>query len=129
MSARGAMPRAAVWIVTLALVTGVSLVGCGGKPSRSSAAAAADSAAAVRARSQALIENGNQAFRTGDFALAARRYASAAVVDPDDPAAYYGLGMALAKLGRDEQARVAYARARDLVRRGRTIADSLDAGR
>lgn len=116
-------------IVILALVAALSLAGCGAKPTRSSAAAAADSAAAVRARSQALIENGNQAFRTGDFALAARRYASAAVVDPDDPAAYYGLGMALAKLGRDEQARVAYARARDLVRRGRTIADSLDAGR
>jgi Flp pilus assembly protein TadD len=116
-------------VVLLTLVVLGSLAGCSGKPAHSKAEVAADSAAAVRARSQALIENGNQAFRTGDFALAARRYASAAVVDPDDPAAYYGLGMALSKLGRDEQARVAYARARDLVRRGHTIADSLDAGR
>ena len=46
----------------------------------------------------------------------AKRYASAAVVSPDDPAAYYGLGMALAKLGRDDEARVAYARARELSR-------------
>jgi Flp pilus assembly protein TadD len=114
--------------VLLALVVVGSLAGCGGQPAHSKTQVAADSAAAVRARSQALIENGNQAFRTGDFALAARRYASAAVVDPDDPAAYYGLGMALSKLGRDEQARVAYARARDLVRKGHTIADSLDAG-
>lgn len=117
-------------VAGLALLAGsVWLAGCSGKPARSSAEVAADSAAALRARSQALIENGNQAFRTGDFALAARRYASAAVVDPDDPAAYYGLGMALGKLGRDEQARVAYGRARDLVRRGHTIADSLDDGR
>ncbi|MFI5370873.1 MAG: tetratricopeptide repeat protein [Candidatus Eisenbacteria bacterium] len=109
-----------------ALVTTGTLGGCSSRPARSREAVAADSAAAVRARSQALIENGNQAFRAGDYALAARRYASAAVVDPDDPAAYYGLGMALGKLGRDEQARVAYGRARDLVRRGRSIDDSLD---
>jgi Flp pilus assembly protein TadD len=115
-------------VALLGLVLLGTLGGCSGKPARSKAEVAADSAAAVRARSQALIENGNQAFHTGDFALAARRYASAAVVDPDDPAAYYGLGMALSKLGRDEEARVAYARSRDLVRQGHTIVDSLDAG-
>jgi Flp pilus assembly protein TadD len=114
---------AVLGVCALASLAG-PLAGCG-KPARSRAAVAADSAAAVRARSQALIENGNQAFRAGDFALAARRYAAAAVVDADDPAAYYGLGMALAKLGRDEQARVAYQRARDLVRQGKTIVDSL----
>jgi Flp pilus assembly protein TadD len=37
------------------------------------------------------------------------------VVKPDDPAAYYGMGMALSKLGRDEEARKAYAKARDLA--------------
>ena len=70
---------------------------------------------AVRAR--ALIEAGNQAFSGGDYRLAARRYAAAAVNRPDDPAAFYGLGMALAKLGRDEDARAAYAKARELARR------------
>ena len=38
------------------------------------------------------------------------------MVSPDDAAAYYGLGMALAKLGRDDDARVAYAKARELSR-------------
>ncbi len=66
------------------------------------------------ARSQALIDSGNVAYRAGEFETAARRYASAAVAKPDDPAAYYGLGMALAKLGRDDEARDAYARARSL---------------
>jgi Flp pilus assembly protein TadD len=66
-------------------------------------------------RSQALIDSGNVAYRAGDFEDAARRYASAAVAKPDDPAAYYGLGMALAKLGRDDEARTAYARARALA--------------
>jgi Flp pilus assembly protein TadD len=69
------------------------------------------------ARAQALIDAGNQAFRTHDYGLAARRYAAAAVIREDDPAAYYGLGMALARLGRDEEARVAYARARALAQR------------
>jgi len=68
-------------------------------------------------RAQLLIESGNQAFVAGDFGLAARRYAAAAVIKKDDPAAYYGLGMALSKLGRDEDARAAYARARALSRR------------
>lgn len=66
------------------------------------------------ARSQALIDSGNVAYRAGEFEAAARRYASAAVAKPDDPAAYYGLGMALAKLGRDDEARDAYAKARSL---------------
>jgi Flp pilus assembly protein TadD len=73
-------------------------------------------AEASQLRAQALIDSGSSAFRNGDFAAAAKRYASAAVVNPEDPAAYYGLGMALAKLGRDDEARVAYARARELSR-------------
>jgi Tfp pilus assembly protein PilF len=68
------------------------------------------------ARAQALIESGNQAYRAGDYRSAARRFGAAAGVNPEDPAAYYGLGMALAKLGRDEEARAAYARARALAR-------------
>src|SRR5262245_43020634 len=66
-------------------------------------------------RAQLLIESGNRAYSNGNYGLAARRYAAAAVVRDDDPAAYYGLGMALAKLGRDEDARAAYARARALA--------------
>ncbi|MEK7329838.1 MAG: tetratricopeptide repeat protein [Candidatus Eisenbacteria bacterium] len=67
-------------------------------------------------RAQVLIDSGNQAFSAGNFGLAARRYAAAAVIKKDDPAAYYGLGMALSKLGRDEEARAAYARAREMAR-------------
>jgi Flp pilus assembly protein TadD len=73
---------------------------------------ATESAGATRA--DALISAGNSAFQQGDYRLAARRYAAAAVHRPDDPAAFYGLGMALSKLGRDEDARAAYARAREL---------------
>ena len=68
-------------------------------------------------RSQALIDSGNAAFRVKAYDDAARRYASAAAIQPDDPAAYYGLGMALSRLGRDDEARVAYAKARDLAGR------------
>ena len=68
-------------------------------------------------RSQALIDSGNAAFRAKAFDDAARRYASAVAIQPDDPAAYYGLGMALSRLGRDDEARVAYAKARELAAR------------
>ena len=70
-------------------------------------------------RAEALIDAGNQAFRAGDWKLAARRYSAAAVERPDDAAAFYGLGMSLAKLGRDEDARAAYAKARELAHQQR----------
>jgi Tfp pilus assembly protein PilF len=66
-------------------------------------------------RAEELIRAGNESYRSGDYRLAARRYAAAAVVRKNDPAAYFGMGMALSKLGRDEEARVAYAKARELV--------------
>ena len=66
-------------------------------------------------RVQAFLDAGNEAFRTGDFALAARRYAAAASLDPQEPACYVGLGMALGKLNRSEEARAAYQRARELA--------------
>jgi Flp pilus assembly protein TadD len=72
-----------------------------------------------QARAQALIDSGNQAYRTGDYRLALRRYAAGAVMRRDDPAAYYGMGMALSKLGRDEEARRAYGRARELAQQQR----------
>jgi tetratricopeptide (TPR) repeat protein len=75
----------------------------------------AETEATRAARAQALIESGNAAYRQGDYRLAVRRYAAASVERKDDPAAYYGLGMALSKLGRDEEARAAYARARGLA--------------
>jgi tetratricopeptide (TPR) repeat protein len=105
------LARAARRLIVLALVPALVIVsGCGGgaRP-----AAPVDNAE----RAQLLIESGNQAYSAGNYPLAARRYAAAAVIREDDPAAYYGLGMALAKLGRDEDARAAYARARELSRR------------
>ena len=71
--------------------------------------------AAQAARAQELIEAGNEAYTRGDYRLAVRRYAAATAVRKDDPAAYYGMGMALSKLGHDEEARANYARARELV--------------
>lgn len=68
-------------------------------------------------RAQALIEAGNEAYRAGDYHLASRRYAAAAVVRKDDPAAYFGMGMALTKLGRHEEAHAAYARAKELAQK------------
>jgi Flp pilus assembly protein TadD len=76
-------------------------------------------AAALQARSQALIDAGNTFYRAGDYTTAAKRYGAAVVVKPDDPAASFGLGMALTKLGRDEEARQAYARARELAQQAR----------
>jgi Flp pilus assembly protein TadD len=90
------------------LVLLLATVGCGGGAPNPGA----DDPAA---RSQALIEAGNVAYRAGDYELAARRFGAAAVVKKDDAAAYYGLGMALTRLGRDEDARVAYGRARRLT--------------
>jgi Flp pilus assembly protein TadD len=101
-------PLAAVIALVMALALGLS--GCGHE-------AAEPAPSDIAGRAQLLIESGNQAFTAGNFALAARRYAAAAVIRKDDPAAYYGLGMALSKLGRDEEARAAYARARELARR------------
>ena len=100
------------WMLAIGFSLGLlfAAAGCGG---RSQAPAPMDAAE----RAQLLIESGNQAYASGNFELAARRYAAAAVIREDDPAAYYGLGMALSKLGRDEDARSAYARARELSRR------------
>ena len=104
----------------LVLALGVlALASCGG--SRAPAQPPAD---AGRLRAQALVDSGNSAFRAADYTTAAKRYAAAAVVNPDDPAAFYGLGMALAKLGRDDEARVAYARSRELSR-GEADRDSM----
>src|SRR5262249_35686339 len=103
-------PRPA--IVAALLAAACWSAGCG--ESRPTTQVAAAEGAKLRA--QALIDSGNAAYRGGDFAVAAKRYAAAAVVSPDDPAAFYGLGMALSRLGRDDEARVAYARSRELTR-------------
>jgi Flp pilus assembly protein TadD len=111
----------AALVLALAVLAGCSKTAPHG--AASGAAPAADSAHATRSaiagslRSQALIDSGNAAFRVKDFDAAARRYASAVAIQPDDPAAYYGLGMALSRLGRDDEARVAYAKARELAAR------------
>lgn len=99
------------WMLAIGFALGLVVLagGCG----RTESPAPMDAAE----RAQLLIESGNQAYTSGKYELAARRYAAAAVIREDDPAAYYGLGMALSKLGRDEDARSAYARARELSRR------------
>lgn len=100
--------RRAVALLALALLTDCSRA----SPDR---AVAGIPTAAAAARAQMLLNAGNQAYHAGDYSLAARRYAAAAVVRKDDPVAYFGLGMALKKLGRDEDARAAYARSRELT--------------
>ncbi len=107
------MKRSRAWtaVATLLVVGALAVASCGPRRAAEQPAAVSDSL-----RAQALIDSGNAALRAGDFAQAAKRYASAAVVRPDDPAAFYGLGMALARLGRDDEARVAYAKARELSR-------------
>lgn len=93
---------------TLVLAALLALAGCTRRPPP----AAEDPGA----RAQALIAAGNAAYRDSSYEMAAKRYASAAVVMPNDPAAYYGLGMALSRLGRDDDARAAYAKARELLK-------------
>ena len=107
----GTRTQARRWIVVLAAL--VMFAGCG--QSQEIPRDPAEKAA----RAQELIDQGNTAYTAGDYRLAARRYAAAAVVRKDDPAAYYGMAMALQKLGRDEDARQAYARARELMQQKR----------
>lgn len=109
MDGHHARMRAAAWAVALALLP----AGCGSHPPR-----IVNNDPAVR--SQELIDAGNDAYRHHDWKLAAERYGAAAVVKKDDPAAYFGLGMALKALGRDDEARAAYAHARELAQRART---------
>lgn len=104
--------RAGITAVARLAVVLLPLAGCSERTARAPVA----TTAAPAARAQAMIDAGNRAYEAGDFALAAKRYAAAAVHQSDDPAAFFGLGMALARLGRDEEARVAYARARELAR-------------
>jgi len=98
-------------LVLLLCTLGLHGCGSGEPPPRTEAERAA--------RAQALIETGNEAYRAGDYRLAARRYAAAAVVRKDDPAAYFGMGMALSKLGRHEEAHAAYERSRELAQKQR----------
>ena len=99
-------------LAVLTAVSAFALPGCGERKVQ----APRDSAHATAARAQAMIDAGNRAYEAGEYGVAAKRYAGAAVSRPDDPAAFFGLGMALAKLGRDEEARAAYAKARELTR-------------
>ena len=94
------------------------LLGCGRGGAAKHAASGASSANAVspgRQRSQAFIDAGNQAYQAADYELALKRYAAAAVADPRDPAAYFGMGMTFTRLKREDEARAAFARARRLA--------------
>jgi Flp pilus assembly protein TadD len=113
--------RRLLLLVALGALYGVPLAGCA--PDRGSQLAAARrKEAALETRCQALIDEGNALYRAKDYTNASKRYAAAAVVKPDDAAAYFGLGMALTKLGRYEDARLAYSHARALARRMRDSA-------
>jgi Flp pilus assembly protein TadD len=107
--------RLAGALLALGLAAGCS------RPATDRAASAGAPPVDPVARAQLLVNAGNQAFHAGDYRLAARRYAAAAVERKDDPVAYFGLGMALTKLGRDEDARAAYAKARELTQRPRRV--------
>ena len=101
-----------------AIVLLLALAGCGGakKAATPEAAPAPAQAESGRARSQSFIEAGNEAYKAGDFELALKRYAAAAVADPRDPAAYFGMGMTFTRLKREDEARAAFARAQQLSR-------------
>ena len=103
----GRVVRAGMTLACFTMLVSVVAPGCASRTPQT--------AADREARAQQLIDSGNAAYRQGDYRLAVRRYAAAAVERKDDPAAYYGMGMALGKLGRDEEARAAYQRARDLT--------------
>ena len=83
---------------------------------------ASTSVSSSRERSQAFITAGNDAYKAGDFELALKRYAAAAVADPRDPAAYFGMGMTFTRLKREDEARAAYARAQQLAREEKAAA-------
>ena len=110
------MVRPPCSLLPILVAAALCAAGCSRAPAARSSAATSD-AADLRARSQAFIDSGNASYRRGDYATAAKRYSSAAAVDSTDPAACYGLGMALAKLGRGDEAREAYAHARLLAGR------------
>jgi len=103
-----------------ACAAGLTVLLCAGGCAKKSAETPASAPAAIpgtgRARSQAFIVAGNDAYKAGDFELALKRYASAAVADPRDPAAYFGMGMTFTRLKREDEARAAYARAQQLAR-------------
>jgi Flp pilus assembly protein TadD len=108
----------ALAIPLLLAVLGVAGCGRSGSTPGATATPAAGADTPQRQRSQTFIEAGNEAYRSGDFELALKRYAAAAVADPRDPAAYFGMGMTFTRLHREDEARAAFARAQELSRRG-----------
>ena len=106
---------------TFAWIACAGFLGCGApSPSKGQAPPGNPSAAVPgRTRSEAFIEAGNEAYRTSDFDLALKRYAAAAVADPRDPAAYFGMGMTFTRLKREDEARAAFAKAQQLSREER----------
>ena len=114
-----------VSVAALALAM-LASAGCakksGSDPSAAAPSTASSSVSSSRERSQAFITAGNDAYKAGDFELALKRYAAAAVADPRDPAAYFGMGMTFTRLKREDEARAAYARAQQLAREEKAAA-------
>lgn len=99
------------------LLAVLCVAGCGRSGGAKGAAATSAQGPPQRQRSQTFIEAGNEAYRAGQFELALKRYAAAAVADSRDPAAYFGMGMTFTRLNREDEARAAFARAQELSRR------------
>ncbi len=62
-------------------------------------------------QSERLVAQGQLAYQNGRFAEARDRFAEAVAADPHDASAQYGIGLALGKLDRWEEARAAFERA------------------
>jgi len=72
--------------------------------------------ASAAERTDLLVTQGQVAYRAGRTAEARDRFAAAVAGDPNDAAAQYGLGLALAKLGRWDEAQPPLERATALRR-------------
>jgi Flp pilus assembly protein TadD len=62
----------------------------------------------------ALVAEGNQLLERGNYAGAVEKYQQATLLQPDQEDLHYNLGIALAKLGRTEEAKKQYAEALEI---------------
>ncbi len=69
---------------------------------------------AVSEQAAALVTQGNDLLRQGQFEAAAKVYEDAKRLTPEDEDVHYNLGIAFARLGREDEAVAAYRRALEL---------------